>query len=129
VADEPREQPSGDEPDAVDPARDLEMADVWNLVLSGELQEIKELPSTAELERRDKEQDIELKRRYAHRLLWMMIGQLAVADAVFITYAWAGQGWDVTAGVMQVWLGATVVQVIGVVLVVVRYLFPRRDLS
>lgn len=31
-------------------------------------------------------------------------------------------------GVIQVWLAATLLELVGVVLVVTRYLFPRRDL-
>lgn len=56
-----------------------------------------------------------------------MFGQLIVANGVFIAYAWAGKGWDLETSVINVWLGATVVQVIGVVLVVTRSLFPKRD--
>jgi hypothetical protein len=103
------------------------MDDVWELLRSGQAQEIDELPSTVELARRGKQQDIELKRRYGRVLLWMLGSQLVVADGVFIAYAWAGSDWHIESGVIQAWLAATVVQVMGVVLVVVRYLFPQRD--
>jgi hypothetical protein len=53
--------------------------------------------------------------------------QLFVADAIFVVFAWAGSGWDLTPGVMEVWLVATVVQVVGVAAVVTRHLFPNRD--
>jgi hypothetical protein len=43
---------------------------------------------------------------------------------VFITYAWVGHDWSVPAGVVQVWLGATFVQIVGVVIVITRSLFP-----
>jgi hypothetical protein len=122
--DEPEKQPPAPEQD---PSSAAVTKDLWDLLNSHQVQEIDELPSSAELARRDQQQDIELKKSYARGLLWMMTGQLAVADAVFIAYAWIGEDWHVTAGVMQVWLAATVVQVIGVALVVVRYLFPRRD--
>jgi hypothetical protein len=56
-----------------------------------------------------------------------MLLQLAVADVVFIVYAWAGAHWHLTPTVINVWLVGTLVEVIGVVLVVTRYLFPRRD--
>jgi hypothetical protein len=74
-------------------------------------------------------QDIVLKRWYAQALLVLVAFQLAVADAVFIAYAWAGKGWRLEAGVIEVWLGATLVELIGVALVITRYLFPRRDAS
>jgi hypothetical protein len=76
---------------------------------------------------RDLEQDIELKKTYARTLLTAMLLQLAIADAVFVTYAWAGAHWRLTATVINVWLVGTLVEVIGVVLVVTRYLFPRRE--
>lgn len=47
-----------------------------------------------------------------------------IADAVFVAFAWAGQSWDLTPGVIEVWLAATVVQVVAVV---TRHLFPNRD--
>jgi hypothetical protein len=72
-------------------------------------------------------QDIQLKKTYAKWLLILVAAQLLVADAVFVTYAWAGNGWHLEASVIQVWLGATLVELIGVALVITRYLFPRRD--
>jgi hypothetical protein len=42
-------------------------------------------------------------------------------------FAWVGADWDLPAGVIEVWLGATVVQVVGIVLIVTRHLFPNRD--
>lgn len=74
-------------------------------------------------------QDIQLKRTYAKWLLLLMAGQLVVADAIFVVYAWAGEHWHLDAGVIQVWLAATLVELIGVALVITRYLFPRRDHS
>lgn len=56
-----------------------------------------------------------------------MVAQLIVANTVFVVYAWAGEHRDLDAVVIDVWLGATLVQVIGVVAIVTRYLFPRRD--
>lgn len=72
-------------------------------------------------------QDIQLKRTYAKWLLILVAAQLFVADAVFVTYAWAGENWHLETGVIQVWLAATLVELIGVALVITRYLFPRRD--
>jgi hypothetical protein len=75
----------------------------------------------------DHRQDIKLKKSYARTFLWLVSAQLAMADLVFIAYAWAGRGWNLPTSVIEVWLGATLVELIGVVLVVTRYLFPRRD--
>jgi hypothetical protein len=72
-------------------------------------------------------QDIKLKKKYANWLLWLITVQLIVADAVFIVYAKEGEHWRLDAGVIQVWLVTTLVELIGVALVITRYLFPRRD--
>jgi hypothetical protein len=72
-------------------------------------------------------QDIQLKKSYAKWLLILVAAQLFVADAVFVAYAWAGYHWHLDAGVVQVWLASTLVELIGVALVITRYLFPRRD--
>jgi hypothetical protein len=72
-------------------------------------------------------QDILLKKSYATSLLRLVALQLFIADAVFVAYAWAGMHWRLEAGVVQVWLVATLVELIGVALVITQYLFPRRD--
>jgi len=68
--------------------------------------------------------DRELKREYAKNLYKVMIGQVVVADCIFVGYAYFGRDWDVQPAVMQFWLGATVVQVVGIVAIITRSLFP-----
>jgi len=75
----------------------------------------------------DHRQDISLKKTYAWGLLILVGSQLFIADAVFGAYAWAGEHWHLDPAVIQVWLATTLVELIGVVTVVTRYLFPRRD--
>lgn len=53
--------------------------------------------------------------------------QLAIADIVFVWYAIFGVQWNIPPTVISTWLGATVVQVIGVVVVVARALFADRS--
>src|SRR5580693_1709987 len=98
---------------------------VVEIAKAGAGREITELPAMLQnLPERDHEQDIRLKRIYALVLLTALGVQLVIADGVFVAYAWAGVHWNLTPGVVNVWLGAAVVQVIGVVLVVTRYLYP-----
>jgi hypothetical protein len=75
----------------------------------------------------DHRQDIKLKKSYARTFLWLVAAQLGFADLVFVIYAWAGKGWELPSSVIEAWLAATLIELIGVVLVVTRYLFPRRD--
>lgn len=73
------------------------------------------------------EQEHGLRQKYADWIIWILGAQLLIADVVFLAFAWAGKGWDLAPGVIEVWLSATVVQVVGVVLIVTRHLFPSRD--
>jgi hypothetical protein len=78
------------------------------------------------LRRQAFDQELALRNRYATRLLRYMAAQLLAANAVFVLYAALGPHWDVPPRVIDVWLGATVVQVVGVVAVVTHHLFPAR---
>lgn len=60
-------------------------------------------------------------------MLLILGAELSFVNLMFLLYTAAGVHWRIPATTMQVWLGATVVQVVGIVYVVTRYLFPRRD--
>jgi hypothetical protein len=74
----------------------------------------------------DRSQDIRLKGMYAVALLVGLASQVVIVDGLVYLYAWQGRDWNLPPSVVQVWIGATVVQIIGIVLVITRYLFPRR---
>jgi glutathione S-transferase len=73
------------------------------------------------------EQEHGLRQRYGDWLLWLLGAQFLIADAAFVAFAWVGQKWAVPPGVIEFWLAATVVQVVGVVAIVARHLFPSRN--
>jgi hypothetical protein len=73
------------------------------------------------------EQEHGLRQSYADWIIRVLGVQLLVADAVFIVFAWAGKDWQLSSGVIEIWLAATVVQVVAVVAIVTRHLFPNRD--
>lgn len=85
-----------------------------------QLQEIRLKESNAK-------QDLELRETYAKWLLGILAIELIVVNVIFCLYAAKGRDWRLPDGVIQIWLAATVVQVVGIVTVVTRYLFPRRD--
>lgn len=85
------------------------------------------LDPDAALARDDRRQDIALKRRYATWLLWVLLAQLLVADVVFVVYAHVGHEWELSTTVIDSWLAATFLEVVGIVYVVTQHLFPRRD--
>jgi hypothetical protein len=82
-------------------------------------------PSRKErLEGDDLEQLIKLKRFYGRWILIMMLAQLFVVNAGFLLYSWRGYDWTPPDGVVQVWLTATFVQIVSVVVVITKSLFP-----
>jgi hypothetical protein len=87
---------------------------------------IKELPPErkARLEGDDLEELIKLKRFYGRSVLVLMAVQLAVVNAGFLFYSWKGYDWQPPDGVVQVWLTATFVQIVSVVVVITKSLFP-----
>jgi hypothetical protein len=95
-------------------------------------EELRHLPErdraqTIHLKRKAAELEYRLKSRYATWILILLGTQLLAANVMFTAFAWAGEGWELSTSVVQVWLAATVVQVVGVVYVVTRHLFPNRD--
>lgn len=95
-------------------------------------EELRHLPErdraqAIELKRKSAELEHGLKRTYAMWILALLGLQLLLANAIFVAFAWAGENWDLSTAVIQAWLAATAVQIVGVVLVVTRHLFPNRD--
>lgn len=77
------------------------------------------------VEARKDEVDLTLQKWVGYGGMGLMVAQLVVANLVFIKYAHE-KGWGaLEAGVIQVYLAATVVQVIGVVLIIARSVFPE----
>jgi hypothetical protein len=66
--------------------------------------------------------ELELKKAVAPWLFVALGTQLGLANAIFLLYCIVN-GFKIDPGVMQVWLSAAVVQVLGLVWIVVRYLF------
>lgn len=120
-----------------DPRREEALAEVVgvrprlrsNRDLPDDLKNLDERERAQELSRRQlfAEQEHGLRQKYADGIIWLLGAQFVVADAVFVAFAWAGRCWDLEPGVIEVWLAATVVQVVGVVALVTRHLFPNRD--
>ena len=112
---------------------------IERIVREGKAHEVPEMPVEYRyLDEQRKQQEIELKKEYAKQemalrrnyatsLLVILAVQIVVADVVFCVFAALGEHWHLSDGVIQIWLAAAVVEVIGVVAVVTRHLFPRRD--
>ena len=70
--------------------------------------------------------DLILRKRVANGALIVMLVQIALADAGFYLYG-HGNGWHIPVAAIDGWLGATVIQIVSVVLVITGYLFPTRS--
>jgi hypothetical protein len=140
--DRPQQPAEGDEPHVPEPEEEPELLDNEDLAeLEAAISELVEasnrgadvaqpledLPPERHLALQAQRQDIDLKESYARNLLRVLVLQLFIADLVFIVYAWAGKNWNIPSPSIDIWLGATLVEVIGVVLVVTQYLFPKRE--
>jgi hypothetical protein len=123
----------GHAPEAAEAPRDFEGAAESEKTPTEELPEdLRYLPQREraqglKLRKLFAEQEHGLRQDYADWIIRMLGAQLLIADAVFLVFAWAGRSWDLAPGVIEVWLAATVVQVVGVVAIVTRHLFPSRD--
>lgn len=71
-----------------------------------------------------KVQNRKLRYPVAIAALVVMVLQVAASNVIF---GWYGDtnAWSISAAAITAWMGTTVVEVIGVVLVVMNYLFPR----
>lgn len=69
-------------------------------------------------------QNRELRRPIAIAALILMVLQVIASNAIFVWYG-ATNHWDISAAAISAWMGTTVVEVVGVVLVVMNYLFPK----
>lgn len=84
-----------------------------------------ELMSSEELATESRLHDLRLRKRVGNFALGAVTAELIVANTVFVVYAGVGEHWKLPTAAINVWLGATVVQVIGILYVIAHYLFPR----
>jgi hypothetical protein len=132
-----------DKPEATTAAEDDETAEAAKLAgeLAGKTKPAKpsrkkrksvELLSTedeltlAALKLKDRNQTIGLRKMLAWFAIAAVSVQLIVANLIFGWYLWAN-GWkDLPSEIMIAWMSATVVEVIGIVVIIARNLFPAR---
>jgi hypothetical protein len=74
-------------------------------------------------------EQVALKRDYGRWMLWMMAGQLALTNVIFVAIVWIGFDWKVHDSVLHVWLAGTFVQIVSVVAIIVRSLFSGDDIK
>lgn len=75
------------------------------------------------LNRQKRKNEVDLHRRVGNGALLLMVAQLLIADTAFYIYGFKN-AWDIPTAAITTWLAATVIQIVGVVLVIAKSLFP-----
>ncbi|RFZ49356.1 hypothetical protein MSS2_04253 [Mycobacterium marinum] len=75
---------------------------------------------------KEQRSNFNFRRIYAFVLLFAMIAQVGIADYFFWRYMRAYE-FKVPEQSMSVWIGAAVVQLIGLVVIITKYLFPNKS--
>jgi len=78
------------------------------------------------LKHRKRLNEVNLHNRIGNGALLLMVGQLLIADTAFYIYGFKNS-WDIPTAAITTWLGATVIQIVGVVLVIAKNLFPAES--
>ncbi len=109
-----------------DPPSPAKLGDLLEKIGLSDSTPVNELPPERmeRLEGDNLEQLIKLKRFYGISILIMMAVQLVVVNVGFGLYTAIGYDWAPPDRVVQIWLTATFVQIVSVVVVITKSLFP-----
>lgn len=69
----------------------------------------------------DRKQDRELRRDYAQRWFWVVLGQLVLVNLMFAYLLILG---NVDSTTLHIFFGATIAETFGIVAIITRSLFP-----
>jgi hypothetical protein len=72
------------------------------------------------------QQDIAERKKYAGRTYWLVVVWLAMIGLIVLCQGFTLLGFGLTSGVLITLIGSTTGSVVGIFLIVTRYLFPRR---
>lgn len=109
--------------------------DVADLTLetqpNAELLEVRKLARESELHARAMEreelarlqQQNDLRRQFFVFASWLAVGVLVFGCALVGYYAWSVDG-ELEPSVLQFWISSTIVEVLGIIFIIARYLFP-----
>lgn len=101
------------------------IAAIKSALANPEAHEITRLDPLTEAKVDDQKTDTRLKELYAKRFIWILAAQLVVMNSVFILV-----GLDILSfkepSYLNLFMGGTLAEVFGVVLVITRYLFSKK---
>lgn len=72
---------------------------------------------------RETTQRLALQAKYATAFLVLMFAQLVATNGVFFMYGWS-RSWAISDAALLGYIGATLGEIVTIVFVIVRYLFP-----
>ena len=75
----------------------------------------------------DQTADTKLKWKYANWSLRILLGQLLVMNAVFILVGFGWLKFPATSNYLQIYMSGTLAEVFGIVFLITRYLFAKRN--
>ncbi|MCT2189101.1 hypothetical protein M3E01_10160 [Corynebacterium kefirresidentii] len=75
---------------------------------------------------KNQQQNLDLRRKIADASIWAVGLQMALTNGIFIRYMCAA-AFKPEPEVMISWMGSTVVQIVGIALVVAKGIFPQRS--
>lgn len=131
----PEDEPEGGDPDLPDATPGNRRVGDWvfdyvsgiERVQRADPKDPEPVADSDDLEQADRAQDIALKKVYAYSMLVGLGVLLLITETLFALYAHVGMHWRVPDAVVIAWLSSTVVEVVAIVLVITRYLFPPRS--
>jgi hypothetical protein len=82
------------------------------------------VPAPQAIQDAENEDRRKIRKKIVYPVLVVAGVQFVVADVVFAIYG-SRNHWHIPSTVMTAWLSSTVVQIVGIVLIVMNYLFPK----
>jgi hypothetical protein len=73
---------------------------------------------------RGAEQDIDERKKYAHRAFCLVVAWLVVIGIILLLQGFHADGFELSGGVLEILIGSTTGSIVGIFLIVTRYLFP-----
>jgi hypothetical protein len=74
----------------------------------------------------DHKSDIELKKKYAHWFIWILLAQLLVMNVVFVAVGLHWLCFD-EPSYLQIYMSGTLAEVFGIVFLITKYLFSQKN--
>jgi len=72
-------------------------------------------------------QDIELRKEYAQKIYWLVVGWVAAILVILFLQGFSQNGFSLANSVLLALVGTTTLNIVGLLYVITHYLFPSKD--